>query len=171
MSPAGKHMLDALSSLEWFHKVGCAWDDVPNAIIVSGWDEAWRLCQSPEWQHIRKEAWQLYWSSLVLTHPARALKWNELDDELFPIATKLASEKASKTRLAYGLPEEFLVHVASDIFHALMEGEYWDIRLPDFFSNYTINVYHKGHFPCGWVGDPKFGPHPWPAPLGSPMIY
>jgi hypothetical protein len=158
-----KKIIHEISSVEWFHAVGMVFEDLPEALVVENWGQAVHYARSRKWVHIRNITTEYFWVSIGAISPARADEWNSLFDELAPIVKNLVAEKTARIVKEQSLPDIFVSHVEWDIRNAFIEAEYLDMIAPGFYMNYIINVYHKGHFPCGWIGKEP--------PEGKPIIF
>lgn len=146
-----------MERVEWFHAVGRDMADLPKAIVLTNWQEAIRSEYSPEWEHILNVTSENFWIEVGALSSTRADEWNGLVDEIAPIALELVQRKVAHLELNDELRHKVIKSAKWDLQNTLMGAEYVDIHPPGFYMTYIINIYHKGHFPCGWIGDPPGG--------------
>ena len=154
-----KATLATLIQAQWFDTVGV--HDTDSAIVLSSWGEAIESCSSPEWEDLCLEAANQYRERLLERSLERFRKWNEIVDEMKPLAQALVQEKCQQVVEENNLPQVFLDTVDWDIIGVLMEAEYADVYPPGYYASQAYWYVH-GHFPCGWQG--KF-------PKGKLIIY
>jgi hypothetical protein len=163
MKPITKQIIEDITAIDWFYAVGKIFGDLPKAQIARNWNHAIQQCCSPEWEHIQNVASERFWINVGIVSPKRADEWNLLTKEIFPVVNDLVETKLKGFILDKELLPKLIQDVNWDMRMALMEAEYLDIMKPGFYLSYIINVYHKGHFPCGWLGSEP--------PAGTPLIY
>lgn len=159
MNPRTRATLEDLGGADWFNRVGVI--DTDTAIVLSSWYEAVESCSSPEWEDLCFEALNQLRERLAERSMQRFRRWNDLVDELKPVARALVRRKTKKVVEENNLPKVFLDNVDRDVLLLALEAEYADVFPPAFYASQAY-WYTKGHFPCGWRGE---------FPNGTLVIY
>jgi len=141
--------LEALRQKEWFINVGL--HDTDMADVLGSWQEAIASCKSIAWETLCIEAANQYRQRLQERICFDREKWNDIVDNLKPLAQAIVREKTSGTIIPHDLREDFLAELDWNILHLFMEAEFSDIYPPGFYASHAY-WYSVGHFPCGWRG-------------------
>lgn len=155
LNPTTTATLNDLESANWFVNVGkpLAVDPlfVDKVIACKSWNQAIEQSSSTKWGNIQIEAGNALSSRVIAAKSERFHVWNDLVDNLKPLAVDLVGRKICSVVAEHKLPNAFRHTVEWDILHLLLEAEYSDIVKPTFFAAQAY-WYASGRFPCGWKG-------------------
>jgi hypothetical protein len=90
----------------------------------------------------------------------RRQQWGPFADELQPIIRSFVDTMVAKAPVPANVAEKVKRELSWDIFFICLEEEYRDLVEPPFYQPQLDQWYAKGHFPCGWDGEPF--PERWP---------
>jgi len=145
-----KATLSELEAAKWFDAVGKPVE--PGVITVSSWEEAIIYTSAPEWKELIMAQSDWLSSQLFSLSPEYLDKWNDIVDEIEPVALNLVARKICKVVKDNHLPSVFNYLIGCQIFGLLMEAEYADLVAPRFFAGLSY-WYSHGHYPCGYERD------------------
>jgi hypothetical protein len=154
-SSVDRAFLRDLSSIGWF--ASCGRPSLLGLPFVAqpvySWHEAVAACQSEESRSANLEPRNKLSSFLHAKYPRRFQRWNDITDEIKRTCiTPLVSQVWQPFADAHGLPGPFVDCVAWQVLASAMENEYRQCDGLPFHFLHLLEVYRKGHFPCGWVG-------------------
>jgi len=150
MNPRTQTLLQTLENADWFSCVGKR--DIADVNYAKSWLDAVSHCVGEDWKYVHREGRSIISSSVYKKSKTRCDQWNDTIDMLKNPVSKLVQRKAASVMELNHLPKEFGWSVAGDLINAALECEYSDVVDPGFFTTTIVDIYLKGHFPCGWEG-------------------
>ena len=144
-------LIRSLEDATWFANGGRPIGPRSEIIQTPSWERAVTQARSREWDDFLLERANDLGRELFSISEQRLSGWNELADELRPVAREIVRAKAGHYETTQGLPKTLDQILGWTILHALLEAEYSDIRKPTVYGE-LANWIVKGHLPCGWIG-------------------
>lgn len=149
--------LQDLESISWFSNLGNDFEyDKEKIIKLESWEECEASFLEPNWEDTTLEMRNVTTSFLSKNEPTCYTKWNELLKNGQDFLKTQIMPKIEKLDLPFDEKDTFYACVRWDLLGCLMENVYRQYKAPRYFTNYFLDVYKQGHFPCGWEGE-------WPA--------
>ncbi len=146
-------MITKLKSIEWFSNVGNPVNiTLYNHEIefVASWSEAQEHYIQASWEEKTLEARNELTVFLFNKYKDKYSKWNTITKEAKPVIEEILSPKIKMIESENSLDAVFADCVKWDVLSAVMENEFKECKgVPSFFTK-LLEIYEKGHFPCGW---------------------
>jgi hypothetical protein len=146
--------LKSLEGINWLANCGHPLPDfLLPCVAVSSWTEADRLCAEDAWENVGIAARGDLTEYLTKKCPAQYQGvWNQKVKELRPKMEEVIVQKLRGAQSVHGFSDAVIECVKWDVLHALMASSYVDFKPPLFYLR-LFEIYEKGHFPCGLLGD------------------
>ncbi|WP_426576192.1 hypothetical protein ACP179_16895 [Xenorhabdus stockiae] len=151
--------MNRLLSINWFYNVGKE-INVPNSTLVENYADVNEYISSPEWEYVTLEESNEISGFLAQKYSDIYQYWNDLaiDAKSF-----INNEVIKNLPEIDGVDPVLLSQcVRWDLMHYLIEDTYKKKLIKPLFFAGLVDIYEKGHLPCGWDGE-------WPN--GNIIIY
>jgi hypothetical protein len=151
MNDQTQNKIKLLTDSDLFTHVGQK--DVGDWKYAKSWMDAMAHSVSASWSNALIEGLNVL-SDGVLSRSNEAYQhWHSFDTEIRPVVLDLAKEKTKLLMQSQGLPDTFMYTVFAGFLGIAMEAQYADLVGPGFYSTVVLDVFLKGHYPCGWKGE------------------
>ncbi len=156
---------DTVREIPWFSRCGNPPTfDIPLPTQpLPGWNEAVASMCSTHWENTTLDARNALSVFLHKNFNRKFQLWNEIAE----VAKRCCVEPLSagvwrQFAQSHDLEDAFVHAVQGDVLAAIMEHEYRDCPGAPRFFLHLLDVYRRGHIPCGWAGT-------WPT--GKLLVY
>ncbi|EKM0529518.1 hypothetical protein ACTV1V_000573 [Cronobacter turicensis] len=150
--------IEKLLRINWLQNAGKHLD-IAGTVRIENIIDFENSLQSEEWENTSLEARNNITGFLAKNHSSAFLEWNKLAD----IAADFIENKiVPKIPFVAESQEMLLSNIKWDLMNYLLEDAYGSYLNKPFFFGNLINIYEKGHIPCGWDSQ-------WPR--GNLIIY
>ncbi|EOI3445999.1 hypothetical protein ACMSWW_004062 [Cronobacter turicensis] len=150
--------IEKLLRINWLQNAGKHLD-IAGTVRIENIIDFEDSLHSEEWENTSLEARNNITGFLAKNHSSAFLEWNKLAD----IAADIIENKIiPQIPIVAESQEMLLSNIKWDLLNYLLEDAYGSYLNKPFFFGNLINIYEKGHIPCGWDGQ-------WPR--GNLIIY
>ncbi|EOI5727223.1 hypothetical protein ACMS09_000616 [Cronobacter malonaticus] len=140
--------IDRLLRINWLENVGKDLH-ISGTVRIDNIIDFENSLQSEEWENTSLEARNDITGFLAKKHSNSFLEWNKLAD----IAADIIENKIiPQIPIVAGNQEVLLSNIKWDLLNYFLEDAYGSYLNKPFFFENLINIYEKGHIPCGWDG-------------------
>jgi hypothetical protein len=142
--------VERIQSIRWFASVGMPAANPCSAnASISTWDDAVESCRTPAWEQFTLNRVNELTLHLNRTCKIEYQKWNSRIRSVKDQLSRTAWLEMRRLLTAQSIPVIVADCVEWDTLHASMVDLYSAFGPPQFFLD-LLQVYERGHFPCGW---------------------
>lgn len=149
--------LDEICAVKWLAHVGePSHGEWENAIYVKAWSEALAHAGSEQWGYTQEKIARRFLTQLYIISVGLAIDWVARADNIYKQMDSLVADKLKPVVIGWNREDAdvLIISITYDLLHYVMECEHhqW-YPSGGFFTLLMRNVYEKGRFPCGWIGE------------------
>ena len=122
-------------------------------VQIKSWHDVLVACGSLEWETARLRTSGDLSIHVLRQFDSRYGQWGKITSAWSPLIRSTVARHLAPIQSRYQLPEEVAWSAHWGILHGLLRWEYDDCGKPPQFYSRVLDLFERGHFPCGWQGN------------------